>query len=724
MDDFIVKLRKAESGEFYTPSQQSDFLWQSGKPTTHRHKRIEYLDFITAFDTETTSFEINGVSLGTMYCWMFGMEGSVMIGRTWEQLKEFLKYLAYVYKLNPEKRRLIVYVHNLGFDFQFFRKHFEWYDVFAREERTPMYACTKTGIEFRCSYILTNSSLATVGKNLIRCPVEKRVGDLDYSLIRTWATPLTQTEIGYCINDVLVLMALIYDRRVQERFNIAKIPLTQTGYARRECRSECLYKDSKHFKYLELMRNLTLTEHEYRIAKLAFAGGFTHASPYRVGEVGRNLYSFDFTSSYPAVIVAEKYPMGKGVEIDPQSLKSLDELNEMCIDYCCLMVLEFEEIHAMTQQDFYISESRCEAKDPDAFNGRIAEASYLRIALTDIDWEIIKQCYRWKRVRVVSLWRYKKAYLPTPYIRTVLQLYKAKTELKGVAGEEENYARAKELLNALYGMMATQIDRAEITYTEDQTWKPEEVDLLDMLQKYNSDTRRFISYLWGCYVTAYARRNLWSAILNLGCDYWYSDTDSVKVSNYTEHQKYFDNYNVWITKRLEKACDYHQIPYEYIRPKTIKGVEKPLGVWDNEGLMPRFKTLGAKRYLYTTLNKDKREILHITCAGVAKKPAIKYLWFKYRNLDSIFEAFEDGLRFPGSYMVNGHKRSATGKSTHLYCDHEFDCDLTDYLGYTAPIHELSCINLSDADYNLGISGAFFEFLKNYWEGKIETYNVL
>lgn len=726
MEEFIDNLRKAEAGEYFTPSEIGDFCFRTIKGMSfHKNKRVEYMDCICAFDTETTSFVNEGVSLGTMYCWMFGINGCVMLGRTWEQLKALIRYLVNLLHLSPMKRRLVVYVHNLSFDFQFFRKYFVWHEIFARTERTPMYAVTSDGIEFRCSYILTNSSLALVGNNLIRCPVQKKVGDLDYSLARTWATPLTHQEIGYCISDVLVVMSLIYDRRVQEKMNIARIPLTQTGYARRACRSECLYKDAKHDKYLHLMRELVLTVPEYKLGKLAFAGGFTHASPYHVGEVGVNLVGKDFTSSYPAVIVAEKFPMGRGVEIDPATIDGIDGLNALCMQFCCLMMLEFEEIYAMTQQDFYISESRCTADDVDAFNGRIASAAHMVIAVTDVDWEIIQQCYRWKRFRVVTLWRYKKTYLPTPYVRTVLKLYKDKTELKGVVGEEENYARAKELLNSLYGMMATQIDRPEVVYNADQEWSTQEVPIEDTLYEYNSDTRRFISYLWGCYVTAYARRNLWSGILALGCDYWYSDTDSVKVSNVEKHQAYFDKYNVWITKRLEAACDYHHIDYEYIRPKTVKGVEKPLGIWDDDGFMPRFKTLGAKRYMYTTLDKNGNEELHITCAGVAKKPAIEYLWFKYKTLDSIFEHFQDGLRFPGTYVdSSGESKSATGKKTHTYYDDEFACDLTDYQGYTASIHELSCVNLSPADYNLGIAGAFFEFLANYWQGKIETYNVL
>lgn len=716
MEHFTERFNRSLEGVYYTPAETEQFLASFGKPHCHRHKRVEYVDLICSLDLETTSFRTpEGAALGTMYVWMFGCNGAVMLGRTWAEFEGFFANFVWHFKLSAEKRRCVIFVHNDSFDFQFYRKHFVWHEIFARTEREPMYALSEGGLEFRCSYILTNSKLETVAKNLIRHHVPKMVGDLDYDLIRHYATPLTEKEIGYCLHDVLIIMALIYDRMQQEKGNIAKIPLTQTGYARRQCRSECLFKDKKARKYLDLMRDLQLTKAEYDVAKMAFSGGFTHASPYRVNSVG-TVASYDFTSSYPAVMVAEKFPMGRGVEVPLSKIKSREDLNELCALYCCLMILEFDHINAVTEQDYYISESRCDSSGEDVFNGRIASADHLVICCTDVDWEVIQHCYEWKRFRIKRLWRYKKAYLPTPYVRTILNLYKQKTELKDVPGKEEEYARAKELLNSLYGMMATQIDRPEVIYTEDHHWDSKDVDLDKVLEDYNTDTRRFISYLWGCFVTAYARRNLWTAIFTLGGDYWYSDTDSVKVSNWEQHQDYFESYNQDITSKLEKACDYHHIDREYIRPKTIKGKEKPLGVWDFEGIMPRFKTLGAKRYLYTKINDNEEEELHITCAGVAKKPAVDYLMWRYKTIDSAFEHFEDGLVFPGRYKTEEGVKTGTGKMTHLYWDNEFQVDLTDYLGYTVIVHEESCINLSPADYNLGIAGAFKDFLKQYWTG--------
>ena len=80
-------------------------------------------------------------------------------------------------------------------------------------------------------------------------------------------------------------------------------------------RDKCLYNDKQHKnndeykKYRALIRKLTLTENIYLKLKEAFSGGFTHANPIYSGEILENVKSFDFTSSYPAVMVSEKFPL-------------------------------------------------------------------------------------------------------------------------------------------------------------------------------------------------------------------------------------------------------------------------------------------------------------------------------------------------------------------------------------------------------------------------------
>ena len=119
-------------------------------------------------------------------------------------------------------------------------------------------------------------------------------------------------------------------------------------------------------------------------------------------------------------------------------------------------------------------------------------------------------------MRIRNFRRYKKGYLPTAFVKSILTLYKDKTELKGVDGKEIEYLASKELLNACYGMSVTDICRQENAFDiENNEWIKENppIDYEKDLDKYNHNKQRFLSYAWGVWVTAYARRNLWSGIL-------------------------------------------------------------------------------------------------------------------------------------------------------------------------------------------------------------------
>ena len=244
-----------------------------------------------------------------MYAWVFGVKELTIIGRTWEQFINLIDIVVTTLNLSLEQR-LIVYVHNLSFDFQFFRKHFVFHKVFALEERDLISATTETGIEFRCSYKLSGYSLEKVGEHLIHHNVKKKVGDLDYSKIRTPATPLTPKELGYIQYDALVVLAYI-EEEIETAGNITKIPLTKTGKVRNYCRERCLHSfkghkkhDDKYIRYRGIMNKLTIqSELEYMLLNQAFMGGYTHGNHFHTGEVNDNVSSFDFSSSYPAVIV-------------------------------------------------------------------------------------------------------------------------------------------------------------------------------------------------------------------------------------------------------------------------------------------------------------------------------------------------------------------------------------------------------------------------------------
>lgn len=675
-----------------------------------------------SFDIETSSFYVidgktytwgelsteeleRAQKAANMYVWQFGINGYCIVGRTWDEFTKMMEVISTELGLN-EKRKLIVYVHNLSYEFQFIRKRFTWNKVFANAERTPIYALTTQGVEFRCSYILSGYSLELIGKNLTKYKCAKKTGDLDYSLIRHSGTPLTDKELGYCINDICVVMCYIQEL-IEKYGAIANIPLTKTGMVRKYVRGVTLKhvgkngKKCTNYKYVQLIRGCEIIdEKELNALKRAFMGGFTHASAKHVRETNVNVHSYDFTSSYPYVMVSEQYPVGNAILCTP---KNMAEVEKLCAQYCCIMDVELTDIFSVAPDD-YISESKCMDKDSVAINnGRVSAAKRVVLTITNIDFAIIRKCYQIGQIRVGAMYCYKKGYLPTEFVGAILQLYADKTTLKGVEGKESEYLNSKEMLNSCYGMCVTDVMRDTITYDQD-TWGTEQTtDVRDALHQYNESANRFLYYPWGVFVTAYARRNLFTAILALGDDYIYSDTDSVKFMHLDAHKAYFDAYNVRVHLKLQTAAKYHKLDMSLFAPKTIKGTTKPLGVWDYEGMYTRFKTLGAKRYLVEHENalvvEGKSYNYSLTVSGVNKKCAIPYM---VANGD-VFSQFEDGLIIPPQYC---------GKNLHTYIDYPTKGKVTDYLGNEEEYEELSSTHLSPTSYSLSLSKLYIDYLLN------------
>ena len=147
------------------------------------------------------------------------------------------------YELN-DKQRLVIYIHNLSYEFQFMHKWFEWTEVFSLHKRRPVRALCDLGIEFRCSYKLSGYSLAMVGEQLTKHNIRKLKGDLDYSLKRNCKTPLTEKELAYTYNDVLIITAYI-EEYIERVGSIAEIPMTKTGEVRNFTRKQCFYGGGK-----------------------------------------------------------------------------------------------------------------------------------------------------------------------------------------------------------------------------------------------------------------------------------------------------------------------------------------------------------------------------------------------------------------------------------------------------------------------------------------------
>lgn len=408
-----------------------------------------------AFDIETTSFYEEGKKRAVMYIWMLGINGLCMTGRTWDEFISVCAGLTDRLGLG-DCRQLWIYVHNLEFEFQWIRHRFTWKKVFATGPRTPAYALTDGGLCFRCSYILSGYSLASVGRSLTRYKVEKAVGDLDYLVLRNSLTELTETELNYCISDIKVVMAYIQEH-IENDGGIHHVLVTKTSYVRKYCRNACYYTDKSHKKggrqhqrYYDMIHALQLTPDEYKLVHRAFQGGFTHASFNWSGKTLEKVASYDLTSAYPYQLIAEKFPMSSGQLVE---VKTTSELKKYLKCYCCIFDIEFHGLVAKDNTfEHPISVSKCWKLDPDHIedNGRLVEAAYLRTTCTNVDFEIYEQFYTWESIAIGKFYIYRRGYLPREMILAILELYRKKTELKGVSEAEQEYALSKENLNSCY----------------------------------------------------------------------------------------------------------------------------------------------------------------------------------------------------------------------------------------------------------------------------------
>lgn len=710
-----------------TRTSKSEELLDDSIRFLKNQKGVAYANVACAFDIEVSSFyrmrsdhskqcakpedPLQWEKVAVMYCFVLGVNGKAYIGRTWDDAVSIFKRIADFYSLS-ENKRMVFYVHNLSYEFQFIRHRFTWKSVFSLSERDPIKALTDIGIEFRCSYHLSGYSLASVGKNLAKYKVEKMVGDLDYSLTRSPETPMSEKELAYVLHDGWVVMAYIHER-MEGDGNILRIPLTKTGYVRKYCRKECLYGGKGSHKlvgraYSSYKRQMSAMRiksvKEYDQMKRAFQGGFTHADALYTGMVKEDVTSYDFTSSYPYCMVAFQYPMSSGKLVPIRSTK---EFFHYLKKYCCLFDVTLEGVSPIFPYEHPISFSKCYVEGHRLLdNGRIVEADRLMMTITEQDFLIYRRFYRWKRMTVRNFRIYMKGYLPTPFVHSILKLYKDKTVLKGATDLDSyiNYMRSKEQLNSCYGMTVTDICRPEAVY-EDDAWSTVSPDFEKAISEYNDSKTRFLFYGWGLWTTAYARRDLFTGIYECKGDYIYSDTDSIKITNAEKHKAYIDSYNAEVRRNLEKAMEHHHLPFEMVEPSTREGKKKLLGVWDCDGHYKRFKTLGAKRYM----TEDDAGNLSLTVSGLDKRSAVPYLLKTAKEAHrDVFSLFEDGLSIPAGN---------SGRRTHSYIDYPMEGEMTDYLGGKYHFHEESSLHMEESDYTMGLADEYIDYIFGLREAK-------
>lgn len=641
---------------------------------TVRVRKNTILNIPCAFDIEANTIippdwkpgKVNKTApYGYMYHWQLCIVEDVVFGRTWEEFTYFINRIRAELSLNQNKK-LIIYVHNLAYEFQFMYNFLEITSLFAKDKRKPLKVGID-GIEFRCSYFLSNMSLSKFCENSSLCYHYKMDGDdYDYTKLRTPETEMTEKEKGYCYNDVRGLCECILS--YMEHDTLATIPLTNTGFVRRE------YRHNMQTEYnRKVFEKTALNASEYTMMQDNFRGGNTHANRFLVNKILENVGSHDIQSSYPAAIMLDYFPIGKFSEI---TLDSQEKLLKYCNEFCVIMKVSFFNIIAKQNNVVpYIPISKCtKISNVVNDNGRVLQSNFIEITINEIDLEIIRNTYNYEGFTVHKAIAAKRGKLPSELRTTLKSFFEAKTKLKGIDGKEYEYMKSKNRINSTYGMMVTDIAHNEILFTDG--WNIVHPELEKSLEQYYKSRNNFLSYQWGVYVTSHARRRLQEMIDIVGTDLVYVDTDSIKYIG--DHRKDFEIKNTEILKQ----CEAQDIP-AYIEHNNKKVY---LGIWEDEGkgdiCYSKFKTLGAKKYCYEQNGKFK-----ITVSGMDKKKGAKAV--------GSIENFNIGKTYKN-----------VGRTTSFYNDEPIHKITVNGCTFTTA----SNIGIVDTTYTLGITMEYWNLI--------------
>lgn len=666
-------------------------------PEIFTERRKKYLRVCAGYDTETSNIVESHMDGGHtiydkiaayVYHFQFSVNQNILLIRRWDDCLDVLRVLNEYAKAH--KARMIIWVANLGFEFQFLRKRININNVFARETRKPIYF-TSDFLEFRDCLKLTASNLDYLAKHY--CDTKKMTGDLDYTILRNSSTPLTDTEEQYCINDVVILSEFAQYCYNEYTGKGLAIPYTSTGIVRQLIKNKVNETPDKRKKITNFISRAYIPSKSKYIADMTFLfrGGLTHANAYNANRIINNVYGVDLRSSYPAVMLQCYYPMGifTTCNIKTDGVKITDDIINQ---KCCIFIAEFDNIRARThhtlesKSKLILPENQDERKAALSKmrfdNGRLWYADKIKVFLTELDYENYTKYYEWDKMEIIYSRAAPRGKLPEYLLSPLRQLYAHKDELKAQGADDKHsplnteYKITKARINSFFGMCCTRLmftapeyDAVKAEWTMQDSNKS-----LSTLKK-----GAFLSPYWGIYITAHARNRLCSVIMAIDFDkshndVIYYDTDSIYFKN-------FDNMKI-----INKFND---------RVNALNSDFDFLGCFDmidNEPYL-QFKTIGAKRYLKRKANSE----ICATIAGLNGDDFVK----KYGNKS--FDVFStSGFALDAEY---------TNKNTCFYQDGKTE-DIID----GEIMHELSSAVISPIGFSVSHLDDYERIIYDYISG--------
>lgn len=577
------------------------------KGGAHRRPgQAKYLDITCTFDIETTNTEIDGFA----YSWQTCINGRVVVPRYFEDWANIIEHLVAKWGVELGKRHMVIYVHNLGYEFlyvaQLLNERWGIDKALYTASRKPLYIKFANGVEFRDSLKLFQKSLARATEG---CKHEKLVGDLDYTLYRTPDTELTDREFDYCVNDVLGLYEAIERLKAEHCYNQATIPYTNTGMV-----IEAVNK-GLDWKCKQSMEKLQLNSRQMIIAYKAMAGGDTHGTRWRAGQTIENCNSYDFKSAHPSQQLLWKFPKGAPIDLpDFTSRADFEALIEGGMGWVGLVALK--EVYVKPEcPDPVISVSKCcEVQGlGECDNGRVTMADSLSVWCDSNDWQRIREAYDFDGAIMIKGFAFALDYLPESFTKTIYKYFQIKESMKG----SPDYAFSKICINTIFGACAQKTIRNEyaVQFTPNgmipESVKWEKVILTKSEKEIKKSQASKFPFLWGLWTSSLTRLCLWKMLKIVGWErviYW--DTDSCKFEG-AKSDRIESEYNAGIREQCEKRG---MVVTKKDGKKVYIGIAEDEHKEAEFGML-QFRFLHAKCYA----DRDYTGQLESTIAGVGKR---------------------------------------------------------------------------------------------------------
>lgn len=614
-------------------------------------------------DTETShNFdESDGSGHGWIYQWAFRFCREFAYGRKPSELMEALKRIEEVNKLSPDGVHCVIYIHNASYDLQYLA---DWFFRYYDTSTFKMLAVSNHHyITFeigpwiiRCSYKLANRSLAKWGKDL-GIKDRKRSGLIDYNVRRYQDTKLTKRDWVYMLYDCLALEECVLEEMRLAHDNLNTIPLTSTGYVRRDTR-RIAGKDKKN---RDEFKRTALDRETYANCRAAFAGGLTHGNRFYAGKTVRGCIRHrDFRSDYPSQIrVSKRCPRGKWLlyykweEGLPEcTWKEVDRLAAENVLLITAIVSDLRLRPGVTlpyaQESKFALAAWADYEADVVDNGRLIRTKgHTVITMLDVDWDILRRQYDMTTM-IISV---RRSYADTfpEYLREVTDeyykgkyLYKNKVkQLKAEEASDEvirdaeaSLTKSKNRLNGIYGMTATDPVRLSFNMNPDtKEWSHQELTasvIEEGLKSFYGKRSSCLEYQHGIVVTAAARAELIEFVELIGYDnFLYADTDSIFYISTPEIEERIETRN-------KQKYDNAVAIGAFIEVDGKRITYDAFDLEDED--IVAFRFLHAKAYAYETADGE----LHTTIAGVAHRDAKGFT--REQELGSIDE-LRDGKVF-------------------------------------------------------------------------------